>query len=106
MCNGRRAFQIPLREWEGAGGRGGDWDFGGAVFTASEQFKSPSGSGEGAGGRGGARVVGDARKQKESVRNAPPFLRGTSKKGAAGRTLSAAERLSSYDKIATYPSDI
>ena len=33
-----------------------------------------------------------------------PFLRGTSKKGAAGRTLSAAEPLCLYDNIATYPS--
>ena len=107
-----------------AGGGGGDWDLGGAVLHG---IQAPTGSGGGqravgrtdpsaqargartdgaSGGRGGEGVVGVHMSQNESGRNAPPILRGTSKKGAAVRTLSAAERLSSYDIIATYPSDL
>ena len=80
---------------------------GGGSERSDGPARAPKREGRGrtgaSGGRGGERVAGMHTAQNVSGRNAPPFLRGTSKKGAAGRTQSAAERLSSYDNIDTYP---
>ena len=73
-------------------------------------FKPPPGVGGGRPNRPGAGVglgssVTHVCKMKAAATR-PLFCEVRAKKGAAVRTLSAAERLSSYDKIATYPSDL
>ena len=78
--------------------------------TAAKHFKPPPGVGggrpnrPGAGVGTGSLVTHVCRIKADATR--PLFCEGRAKKGAAGRTLSAAERLSSYDNIATYPSDL
>ena len=109
MCGmvGFEVIKSPLREWEGAaraasGGRGGDWDLGGAVPHGRRAFQSPLREWEGAascpadlapelaegrgrtgasGGRGGEGVAGMHMAQNESGRNAPPFFARHEQKG-------------------------
>ena len=89
-----QSISSPPREW------------GGAASCRTDRPERPSARGEdgrrerGEGWGRGCRYahVAELKRTQRAT-----FLRGTSKKGAAGRTLSAMERLSSYDNIDTYP---